>query len=223
MVHGERDEQRRFYTLWKRMVDDRPAILMSAKSAAFRASRTHVDNAAHAVVVAATDDRARGRVYNVSEPEALTWTQWARLVAAQLRWNGELVVAPSDQMPMHLRDSRPDTWDHHLVAETSRIRHELGYQELVGRDEGLARALAWYAESPQRIRPLPRVSITGRRTRRLSLFAARRCFEGRDGSRGPSAPHDQSGARHAAVVRSAVPKGVRPGGRDRSPCRSGRR
>ena len=148
MVHGERDEQRRFYTLWKRMVDDRPAILMSAKSAAFRASRTHVDNAAHAVVVAATDDRARGRVYNVGEPEALTWTQWARLVAAQLRWNGELVVAPSDQMPMHLRDSRPDTWDHHLVAETSRIRHELGYQELVGRDEGLARALAWYADSP---------------------------------------------------------------------------
>ena len=57
-------------------------------------------------------------------------------------------MAPSDQMPMHLRDSRPDTWDHHLVAETSRIRHELGYQELVGRDEGLARALAWYAESP---------------------------------------------------------------------------
>src|SRR6266550_3265777 len=69
------------------------------------ASRTHVDNAAHAVVVAATDDRARGRVYNVGEPEALTWTQWARLVAAQLRWNGELVVAPSDQMPTRLRDS----------------------------------------------------------------------------------------------------------------------
>jgi len=149
MVHGERDEQRRFYSLWKRMVDDRPAILMSAKSAAFRASRTHVDNAAHAVVVAATDDRARGRVYNVGEREALTWIHWARLVASQLRWTGELVVAPSEQMPTRLRDSRPDTWDHHLVAETSRIRQELGYQEPVGRDEGLARALAWYAESPR--------------------------------------------------------------------------
>src|SRR3989442_13352440 len=29
MVHGERKDQRRFYPLWKRMVDDRPAILMS--------------------------------------------------------------------------------------------------------------------------------------------------------------------------------------------------
>ena len=148
MVHGERDEQRRFYSLWKRMVDDRHAILMSAKSAAFRASRTHVDNAAHAVVLAASDEGARGRVYNVGEQDALAWVQWARLIASHLRWNGELIVAPSEHMPSRLRDSRPDTWDHHLVTETSRIRHELQYREIVGRSEGLARTLAWYAESP---------------------------------------------------------------------------
>jgi nucleoside-diphosphate-sugar epimerase len=148
MIYGERDEQRRFYSLWKRMVDGRAVVLMSTKSAAFRSSRTHVDNAAHAVVLAATDGRARGRVYNVGEPDALAWIEWARLIASHLRWTGELMVAPSEQMPAHLRDSRPDTWDHHFVAETSRIRRELGYQEPIGRDEGLARALAWYAESP---------------------------------------------------------------------------
>jgi len=148
MVHGERDEQRRFYSLWKRMVDGRAVILMSTKSAAFRSSRTHVDNAAHAVVLAATDDRARGRIYNVGEPDALAWIEWARLIGSHLRWTGELVVAPSEQMPTALRDRRPDVWDHHLIAETSRIRHELDYRELVGREEGLARALGWYAESP---------------------------------------------------------------------------
>src|SRR5438309_1674005 len=99
------------------MVDGRPAILMSTKSAAFRASRTHVDNAAHAVVLAATDEGARGRVYNVGERDALAWIEWARLVAAHLRWNGELVVAPSERMPTGLRDSRPDTWDHRVVAD----------------------------------------------------------------------------------------------------------
>ncbi len=148
MVHGERDEQRRFYSLWKRMIDGRPAILMSTKSAAFRASRTHVDNAAHAVALAATDEGARGRVYNVGERDVLAWVQWGRLIASHLRWTGELVVAPSEQMPTHLRDSRPDLWDHHLVSDSSRIRHELGYREVVGRDEGLARALDWYAQSP---------------------------------------------------------------------------
>ena len=148
MVHGERDEQRRFYSLWKRMIDGRDAILMSTKSASFRATRTHVDNAAHAVALAATDDKARGRIYNVGERDALPWIEWARLVASHLRWTGELVVAPSEQMPKRLRDARPDMWDHHLVTETSRIRRELGYRELVSRDEGLARALAWYAHSP---------------------------------------------------------------------------
>ena len=148
MVHGERDEQRRFYPLWKRMVDGRTAILMSTGSAAHRASRTHVDNAAHAVVPAATDDRARGRIYNVGDEDAIAWIEWARLVASHLRWTGEFVVAPSAQMPTRLRESRPDVWDHHLVSETSRIRRELGYREVVGREDGLARALAWYAASP---------------------------------------------------------------------------
>lgn len=69
MVHGERDGQRRFYSLWKRMADHRRFILLSEKSAAFRSSRTHVDNAAHAVALVATDERAAGRVYNVAEPE----------------------------------------------------------------------------------------------------------------------------------------------------------
>jgi hypothetical protein len=51
-------------------------------------------------------------------------------------------------MPMALRDRRPDMWDHHLIVETSRIRQELGYDELVGRAEGLERALEWYSHSP---------------------------------------------------------------------------
>ena len=148
MVHGERDGQRRFYAIWKRITDGRRAILMSAGAAAFRSSRTHVDNAAHAVALAATDDRAAGRVYNVGEPEAIAWSDWAREIGRLMSWGGQLVIGASDQMPAHLRDSRPDVWDHHLVADTSRIRRELGYREVVDREEGLRRTLAWYAEVP---------------------------------------------------------------------------
>ena len=148
MVHGERDGQRRFYPVWKRIVDGRRAILMSTGSAGHRASRTHVDNAAHAVALVATDDRAAGRVYNVGEADALPWSEWATLIARQLSWGGQLVIRPSDDMPPHLRDSRPDLWDHHLVADTTRIRRELGYREVVSREEGLHRTLAWYAETP---------------------------------------------------------------------------
>ena len=148
MVHGERDGQRRFYAVWKRIADGRRAILLSNGFAGFRSSRTHVDNAAHAVALVATDDRAAGRVYNVGEPDALAFSEWAALIGKQLSWGGQLVIRPSDEMPAHLRDERADQWEHHLVADTSRIRRELGYREVVSRDEGLRRMLAWYAEVP---------------------------------------------------------------------------
>jgi len=148
MVHGERDEQRRFYWLWKRMDDRRLFLLVSEKQAAFRSSRTHVDNAAHAVALAATDERAAGRVYNVGEPDALPLRDWAHLIAKQTSWGGQLIARPSGELPPHLRDSRPDVWDHYLVTDTTRIRRELGYREVVSREEGLRRALAWYAEVP---------------------------------------------------------------------------
>jgi nucleoside-diphosphate-sugar epimerase len=147
MVHGERDGQRRFYPIWKRMSDARRAILMSTKAAAFRSSRTHVDNAAHAVALVAADERASGRIYNVGEPDALPWSEWARLIAKQMSWGGQLVIRPSDEMPVHLRDSRSDVWEHHLVADTTRIRRELGYREVVSREDGIRRTLAWYAEA----------------------------------------------------------------------------
>src|SRR6266511_6273629 len=119
MVHGERDAQRRFYWLFKRMADRRPAILLSEGEAAFRSSRTHVDNAAHAVVLVATDERAAGRTYNVGEPDTLDTLAWAREIAALTDWRGELVVIPSGQLPAHLRDARPDFYAQHLVADTS--------------------------------------------------------------------------------------------------------
>src|SRR5207302_1222852 len=61
---------------------------------------------------------------------------------------GQVTLRPSDELPAHLRDSRPDVWDHHLVADTTRIRRELGYREVVSREEGLRRALDWYAAEP---------------------------------------------------------------------------
>ena len=148
MVHGERDGQRRFYAIWKRIADGRRAILLSTGFAGFRSSRTHVDNAAHAVALVATDDRAAGRVYNVGEPDALAFSEWAALIGKQMSWGGQLVIRPSGDLPAHLKDERPDMWEHHLVADTSRIRRELGYREMVSREEGLRRTLAWYSDVP---------------------------------------------------------------------------
>jgi nucleoside-diphosphate-sugar epimerase len=130
------------------MADGRSAILQSERSWSFRSSRTHVDNVANAIVLAATDERTAGRVYNVAEPDALPYREWARLMAGLMGWRGELVAAPNDVLPPQLRDSDTINYEQHLVASTERIRRELAYAEIVGREEGLRRALAWYAEEP---------------------------------------------------------------------------
>ena len=148
MIHGERDTQRRFYGEWKRMADGRPAILMTERAWAFRASRTHLANVAHAIVLAATNERAVGRVYNVAEEQALSYREWAALMAQVMGWKGELVAAENERLPAHLRDDAHTTYEQHLVGSTERIRRELGYAEVVGREEGLRRALEWYAQAP---------------------------------------------------------------------------
>ena len=52
-------------------------------------------------------------------------------------WNGDVVAVPRSRLPAHLvKDANTDQ---HLVVDTSRIREELGYGELVPPDEGFRR------------------------------------------------------------------------------------
>jgi nucleoside-diphosphate-sugar epimerase len=104
-------------------------------------SRGFTENAAAAVVLAATNDAAAGRVYNVGEADALTEAEWVRQVGRAAGWTGEVVVVPREQAPAHLVQAY-DT-DQDLVGDTARIREELGYAEEVPREEALRRAVAW--------------------------------------------------------------------------------
>ena len=68
-IYGPRDGLRRLYPYLKRMDDGRPFILIDDKMARFRFSRAYSENAAFAVSQAVMSETARGRVYNVAEPE----------------------------------------------------------------------------------------------------------------------------------------------------------
>src|SRR5262245_14166324 len=69
-TYGPGDPQHRLYELVGRMDDARPAILIDERFADWRWVRGYVEDVAAAIVLAATDDRAAGRVYNVAQPEA---------------------------------------------------------------------------------------------------------------------------------------------------------
>jgi len=151
LVYGPSDPLHRLQPIVRRILDGRRAILFAESMAAWRASRGYVEDVARAIALAATTDAAAGRIYNVAEPDAPSELDWARLVAAQLAWDGDFVVLPDDRTPPHLR--HPGNLAQHWIADSTRIRDELGYAEALDRAEALARTIAWERETPAPVSP----------------------------------------------------------------------
>jgi nucleoside-diphosphate-sugar epimerase len=146
MVYGPGDKLHRFHPWIKRIDDGRRTILLSEEMARWRATKGYVENVADAVATAATNERAAGRIFNVGEPDALPEIDWARMVARQTGWNGELIALPRDRVPSHL--APPGNPEQHWVADTTRLREELGYRERVSREEGVRRTVEWERSNP---------------------------------------------------------------------------
>jgi len=146
MVYGPGDAQRRLSEDLKRMDDGRPVIFLEEGLAAWRWTKGYVENAAHALVLAISDSRAAGRIYNVGEQTPLTWADWVKEIGRAAGWNGRVVVLPRERLPRELIPEQRT--EQHLLSDTARIREELGYEELVGLEEGLSRTVAWEREHP---------------------------------------------------------------------------
>ena len=153
MVYGPGDPLHRLWPLVKRMDDRRPTILMDSQLAAWRAPRGFVENVAAAIALAATTDRAAGRIYNVAEPTSHSEREWAEKVARVVGWTGAIVELPPDRTPAHLR--LPGNTDQHWSADSTRIRSELGFAELVGADEAIRRTVAWERAHPPAVPMMP--------------------------------------------------------------------
>ncbi len=146
MIYGSRDPLHRLFGYLQRMNDQRPAIVLEEGVAKWRSPRGYVENVAAAIALAVTDDRATGRIYNVSEAEAFSEAEWVRQIGQVVGWKGEVVTVPSDRLPPHLREQ--GNTDQHWVFDTSRIRTELGYDEPVPRLEALQRTIDWERSHP---------------------------------------------------------------------------
>jgi nucleoside-diphosphate-sugar epimerase len=144
VIYGPHDAQRRLAHYVRRMDDARPAIVLDERLARFRWSRSYVENIAAAVALAATDERARGRTYNVAERHTPPWQDWLRDIAEVCGWKGEIVALPAEKLPASLHF--PVRAGQDLYFSSERIRDELGYTEPIDPSEGLRRAIEWERE-----------------------------------------------------------------------------
>jgi nucleoside-diphosphate-sugar epimerase len=144
-VYGPGDRQRRFYAYVRRMKDKRPVILAGATEAAFRFSHSYAANAAHAVALVAAEPSTAGKVYNVAEPDTPSIEGRIGRLAAVMGWRGEVLVAPDAEIG---GGKAAVDFRQHLTIDSSRIRRELGYAEVVAEDEALRRIVAWLLANP---------------------------------------------------------------------------
>ena len=146
MIYGPGDHLSRFHPVLKRIDDGRRRILFEEGWAAWRSPRGYVENVAAALALAAVSERAAGRVYNVAETPAFSELDWAAKIAAATGWEGEFIILPKERTPPHL--VLPGNSAQHWEADSTRIRRELGYKELVPLDEAIHRTIVWARANP---------------------------------------------------------------------------
>jgi nucleoside-diphosphate-sugar epimerase len=133
MVYGPNDPQGRIAGTLARLRGH--TVPVNGAEAAWRCTRGYVEDVAAGIALAALDRRAAGATYNLGESDALSEREWLQTVAEAAGVACD-VVADHDVAP-----SLPANWAIPLVADTRRIRSELGYREPVGRPEGVRRSL----------------------------------------------------------------------------------
>lgn len=146
-THGPGDQQHRLFKYIKCMVDQRPFILLDEALANWQWSRGYVEDVAHAIALAVTNEQAVSRIYNVADTTAFTEAEWVRQIARVFGWNGDVIALPSEQLPSYLRNNQLDLRQQYVV-DTNRIRRELGYAEEVPFDEALRRTIEWERANP---------------------------------------------------------------------------
>ena len=146
MVYGPGDPQHRTWPYVKRMMDGRPAILLETCHGAWLWHREYVDNVAFAIALAAEKQTAAGQVYNVGSAQVLSVAAWVEAIGQAIGWEGEVRLLPRPHLPEHLQT--PYTYQQHILFDTSKIRRELGYYELVNLEDGLRETVAWQREHP---------------------------------------------------------------------------
>ena len=144
-VYGPGDGLHRLRGWVQRMDDRRPFILMGQSQAGWHFSHGYVENVAAALALAITHPSSAGRIYNVGEADPPMWAEWAGEVGSVAKWNGQVRVIPDDRLPAHLAEDLDFRQD--WTVDTTRIRHELGYREVIEPKQCLERAIAWERSS----------------------------------------------------------------------------
>lgn len=146
MVYGPGDIRHRLFPYLQRIDDNRPAIVLEESIAEWRGSYGYVENVAYAIALAVCDERAKGRIYHVADAEVFSEAERITRVGKVAGWQGKVVSVSKDKLLTEWK--LPVNAEQHWFVDSTRIRQELGYKEVVPPEEALQRTIDWERTHP---------------------------------------------------------------------------
>ena len=134
-VYGPNDRQHLFASVLMPMLAGQPTIRLEEKKAAWKWTKSYVENVASAIVLAATREEAANKIYNVGSNVLYTELEWFNKLAELTGWDGKVDIRRIEDMPEQERE--PLNYEQHLPLNDDLIRKELGYTEIVNETDGL--------------------------------------------------------------------------------------
>lgn len=146
MVYGPGDIRHRLFPYLQRIDDNRPAIVLEESIAEWRGSYGYVENVAYAIALAVCDEQAKGRIYHVADAEVFSEAERITRVGKVAGWQGKVVSVSKDKLLTQWK--LPVNAEQHWFVDSTRIRQELGYKEVVPPEEALQRTIDWERTHP---------------------------------------------------------------------------
>ncbi len=133
----------------RRVRDNRKTLILPGGGLTL-VSRGFAENVAHGVMLAVDQPQASaGEIYNICDNQVLYNLQWVKKLCDLMQHEFELIDVPFSFLPEGFRATPPQLlYRHHCVMDISKIKQQLGYQDIVSVDEALERTVKWYSDNP---------------------------------------------------------------------------
>lgn len=142
MTFGPGDRQHRFgWVVGAARAGSRVAV--DARAMGWKSSYGFVTDVADAIALAALEPKAAGRIYNIAQPEARSVAEWIRTFADAVGTKVEIVPVGPEAGGLLADRAGASDLRYHLALDSTRIRDELGFVELVSEAEALMQTIAY--------------------------------------------------------------------------------
>jgi nucleoside-diphosphate-sugar epimerase len=149
VIYGPRNILPWEWSVLRRVVDRRQYILVPDNGHQIH-SRMAGRNAAHALLTAVDSPGvARGQVYNCADDHQYSLRVWLELLVDIAGGNLEVIGLPNEiAVPGWSQVPAKGLGAPHVFLDTSKIRRELGYVDVISTEAALAESIEWYRRFP---------------------------------------------------------------------------